>query len=134
MATKRTKADRIRDKLREILPQYTDRLPTKAEFMEESRLRCEVTDSEYHTYKHQIVEELQAAANKSREVPVNFQQATAAMDAKQVQALAKLSGQVVELMTKAGLTDLSFSKDHNTGEAEMQYKTLPPPAQTVKLQ
>lgn len=134
---KLTKAEKVRRKLRPMMTgcsTYED-TPTKATFLEAVGERYDIASSQYSTIRRKLWEEL---SGKTQEKVNEVAQPTtntyyAAFQSSDIPKLARLSGQVVQLMERNGIEEVTFTRDATSGEATLIYQAAPPPPQRVKL-
>lgn len=130
---KKTKADRLRARLREMLPGWTgESWPTLEEFLTETRMRIEVTPSHYYTLRKEIIEELGLdTANKGTHK--NIPKLNKEADDKMMESLQRRAASLANLMKSANLEEVTVVRTDNGG-FDIEVQKAPPPRVKITLE
>lgn len=134
-----TKIEKVRRKLRQILPDWMKqegRAPTLDEFLAEYRLRDNLHSSEYSKAKRTVMEELGYAGgdnNFQLSKRVTMEEANAKAEARLQKDLMRAAKHLVPVMEKGRLEEVLLVLNPETGKYEMEVQKAPPPRQKVEL-
>lgn len=135
-----TKIDKVRRKLRELLPRWMKeegRPPSYNEFLAEYRLRETLYTSEYSQAKLQVMKELGYAgddnSSSSNGTVTNMAQANAKAEEKINRELTRAAKHLLPVMEKGRLEEVVFTLNPDSGKYEMEVQAAPPPRVKVEL-
>ena len=133
-----TKIDKVRRKLREIIPRWMKeegRPPSYNEFLAEYRLRDTLHTSEYSQAKIMIMKELGYAGdnNSNGSVVKNMADANSRAEALLQRDLTRVAKHLLSVMEKGRLEEVVFTLNPDSGTYEMEVQAAPPPRIKVEL-
>jgi hypothetical protein len=129
----KSKADRMRVKLREFLPGWTgESWPTLEEFLSETRMRIEVTPSHYYTIRKEIISELGLdEANKGTHQ--NIPKLNKAADDKVMETLQRRAASLANLMKSSNLEEVTVVRNDDGG-FHIEVQQSAPPRKKIALE
>lgn len=132
-----TKIDKVRRKLREIIPRWMKeegRPPSYNEFLAEYRLRDTLHTSEYSQAKIQVMKELgYAGDNNSGSAVKNMAEANSRAEARLQRDLTRAAKHLLPVMEKGRIEEVVFTLNPDSGKYEMEVQAAPPPRVKVEL-
>lgn len=130
----KSKADRMRAKLREFLPTWTgESWPTLDEFLGETRMRIEVTPSHYYTIRKEIIEELGLGVVVNKGTAKTIAAVNKDADTKMMDTLQKKAAAVAALMGPANLEEVTIVRN-DAGGFDIELQHAPPPRTKLTLE